>query len=109
MKKTIYTAAITLSLGAIVSTPAAAHPENDIKPAGQCDKISPAQWRNVRKGMSLEAIEHVVGCRASHHSTNEFRTFSTDNYFFKTGSSALAEIKIRDSKLWQKYGYHSGL
>ncbi|MEZ5742636.1 MAG: hypothetical protein R3D89_02590 [Sphingomonadaceae bacterium] len=103
---------LLFAIGAsIAASPAIAHQpeEPKIKPAGQCDPITPAQWRNVRPGMSLHLVEHVVGCRASHHSTNNFRSGAVDNYFFKTGSRHIAEIKIKGGKLWQKYGYHSGL
>ncbi|QJB68687.1 hypothetical protein [Parasphingorhabdus halotolerans] len=109
MSKLSISAAAILTASALAATPVAAHPENDIKPAGQCDRITPAQWNQVRNGMSLEQVEHITGCHASHHSTNNFKAGPIDNYFFRTGSRNIAEIKIKGGKLWQKFGYHSGL
>ena len=109
MRHFLICGAVALGMSAMSAAPAAAHPDNEVKAPGKCDPITPWQWGKVRKGMTLDQIEKLVGCHASHSSTNHFNSDTVDNYFFKTGGKSLAEIKIKNGKLWQKYGYHSGL
>ena len=109
MSKLLISAAAVLTVGALATTPVAAHPENDIKPINQCDKITPAQWNQVRQGMSLSAVEHILGCHGGHHQTVEFKAGPLESYHFKTGTKILVRITFRDGKLRDKYGYYSGL
>lgn len=84
------------------ATPAAIAHDDTLRAAENCAPVSTAAWNQVRNGMTLDQVEHVLGCRATHMQTNEFRTFTSDIYMFERGSEHLASVAIRDGVVWRK-------
>ncbi|MXO91900.1 hypothetical protein [Pontixanthobacter aquaemixtae] len=84
------------------TTPYATAHDAGLAPAAKCAPISADNWAKVRNGMTLSEVEHVLGCKANHLQTNEFKTFTSDTWLFKRGSEHLASVGIRDGKVWHK-------
>ena len=108
MKK-ILTAAAVASMATMGPATAFAHPDNGVKAPNECETIEAWTWGKVRKGMSLDAVEKLLGCHGSHHQTVEMKAGDIESYHFKRGTKILVRITFRDGKVHNKYGYYSGL
>ncbi len=108
MKK-ILTASAVACVATLGASTLHAHPDNGVKAPNECETIDAWTWGQVREGMSLDAVEQLLGCHGSYHQTVELRTGDIESYHFKNGSRILVRITFRDGKLRNKYGYYSGL
>ena len=109
MRKIVLVGTAMASIVAIGSTAVSAHPDNGVKAPNSCDKITAWTWGKVRKGMSLDTVEKLLGCHGSHHQTVALKSGDIESYFFRTGSKNLVRVTFKDDKVFEKYGYYSGL
>lgn len=109
MKKVLLAAAAAATMATLGTATVSAHPDNGVKAPNECDPIDAWTWGKVRKGMSLDAVEQLLGCHGSHHQTVPMKSGDIESYFFRTGSKNLVRVTFKHGKLFEKYGYYSGL
>ena len=106
--------AAALSMG-LITTPAIAHPHAEaempappaapyIKAPGQCIPLTEDKFRALDKGMTIDEIEYIVGCRGKEFVRMDVHNGQKINYVFKDGRKTVLWIWTLNGFLDQKGG-----
>lgn len=87
--------------GAIAQPASGEAPE--LKPEGECDRITTPLYRKITLGMTLEDVEQTLGCYGSEKSLTRNRQQGTIGfYMFNSGSSPGMGLYVTNGKVTSK-------